>query len=157
MQPKTERFFLRSKMFDRALKLRAFTAAVPFLTVLLLMLMLVVMSEGLSSGKGVVFNLPETSVGQGEKTDLVALAMPAKDGVVVFFDDARFLMEDEVSMSQFLSLLAARFEKSKNKSILLLVDAGVPSGSVMKIAETLRNAGALKVLFAEKHKGRVLK
>ena len=56
--------------------LRPFAAAAPYLTVLLLLLMLYVVGGTLASARGVLFDLPEAGLGEGEATELVALVIP---------------------------------------------------------------------------------
>ena len=99
---------------------------------------------------GISFDLPEPSGAVVEKTDLVSLVMPSAGSTFVFFDDARYSVEDESSAAVFEEQLSAGLARSERKVLLVLADRTVPSGNLMKIAAVARRAGAKKVLFAEK-------
>ena len=131
--------------------MRPFVAAAPWLTVLLLVLMLNVASGTLTSAKGVVFDLPGPGLADGEATSLVALAMPRAHETLVFFDDARYVFDDPASVRTFGDDLAERISRHGKKTLLVLADRRVPGGVLMDIASVARISGAERILFAEKH------
>ena len=77
--------------------LRPFLSAVPWITVLLLVLMFHIVGGTLVSSEGVLFDLPDsTGLRDDEPAPLVALVMPMsretlpQQETLVFFDDGRY-------------------------------------------------------------------
>lgn len=130
--------------------LRPLSAAVPWVTVLLLLQMLVLVGGTFTSAKGVLFDLPEGELAEGAGTKLVALVMPMPHETLVFFDDARYTLGDEVSSEAFVAQLAERAAKLGEKTVLVLADRRVAGGELMKLAGIIRRGGIERVLFAEK-------
>jgi len=147
-----ERILQVSESLNKTTKLRLFMAAVPFLTLLLIIVMFVIISAELTGEKGFVLNLPDSGFSQGERTDLVALVMPSRDDVLVFFDDARYSLSNSNSMKSFEEQLFSRIERSENKALLVLLDESVSSGNAMKLSGICQRAGVRKMIFAEKRK-----
>lgn len=133
--------------------MRSFASAVPWITVGLLLLMMYFISGTLTSSSGVVFELPSGVRSEGEAVDMVALVMPTERETLVFFDDARYLLGDESSMSSFERHLAERSALVKRKTLLIMADRRVSGGELMRLAEVARSSGLEKVLFAEKTRG----
>ncbi len=136
--------------------LKPFAAAVPWLTVLLLLLMLHIIGGTLVTERGLLFDLPDSSgLDEGERASLVALVMPMPHETLVFFDDGRYTMGDETSAAAFASQLEDRVSRLDRKTLLVLVDRRVATGEIMKIAALARRSGVESVLFAEKRAGKV--
>lgn len=127
--------------------------AVPWITVGLLLLMLHMIGGSLTSAEGVLFDLPESGATDLANTSLVALVMPMPRETLVFFDDARYSVGDDLSFSAFGDHLADRADKSERKTLLVLADRRVAGGDLMKIASIARRSGVERVLFAEKKSG----
>ena len=131
--------------------MRPFVAAAPWLTLILLLIMLHFTSGTLTSAKGVLFDLPAPGLSEGEATDLVALAMMRSHETIVFFDDARYMLDDPASVRTFGDHLAQRISQRGQNTLLVLADRRVPGGTLMDLAAVARRSGARRVLFAEKH------
>ena len=131
--------------------LRPVSAAAPYLTVLLLVLMMHIAGGALASAKGLLFDLPETGRHDGAATELVALVLPHRHETLAFFDDARYILDDESSFSALCENMTARAEKSHSGTLLVLADRRVPVGELMKLADAARRGGISKVLFAGKN------
>ncbi|MBO7683978.1 MAG: hypothetical protein J6T51_04555 [Kiritimatiellae bacterium] len=129
---------------------RPASAAVPFLTVLLLLLMLHFVGGTLTSARGVLFDLPESGLGEGEATGLVALVMPMPHETLVFFDDSRYLLGDEASLRSLGENIALRADKSSSRTLLVLADRRVAGGELFRLAAVARRSGISRMLFAEK-------
>ena len=130
--------------------LRPFVAAAPFVTVALLLLMLHMVSGKLTLAKGILFDLPEGSLADGEQTELVALVMPVRHETMVFFDDSRYLLGDAASTRALGEHLAERVGRSASKSLLVLADRRVAGGELMELAAMAKRNGVSRLLFAEK-------
>lgn len=130
--------------------MRPFTAAVPWITVGVLMMMLYFISGTYTSVRGVLFDLPDTTgETDGEKGRLVALVMPVPQATLVFFDDARFVLGDDASLAEFGKQLEER-ARTGEKALLVLADRRVAGGDLMKLATVARRGGIERVLFAER-------
>lgn len=131
--------------------IRPVVAAAPYLTVGLLVLMFHLVGGAISSGRGVLFDLPE--VGEpvdGALTDLVAIVMPVQHDTVVFFDDARYFLSERSSVKSLGEHLAERVGRSEKKVLLTLADRRVTGGDLMRLATVARKNGVKQILFAEK-------
>lgn len=130
-------------------------AAVPWITVLLLLEMFHLIGGTLVSSAGVLFDLPDGSgMEEGASAALVALLMPMPRETLVFFDDARYTMGDVASVDAFGDHLSDRAAKTDRKTLLVLADRRVAAGELMKIAAIAKRGGVERVLFAEKQKGK---
>lgn len=125
-------------------------AAAPYLSVLVLLAMLAVIGGTLTSAKGVLFDLPERGLAEGEPTKLVALVMPLHHETLVFFDDARYVLGDAVSVAALSQHLADRLSRANRRTLLVLADRRVAGGELMEFAGLARRGGAERILFAEK-------
>lgn len=136
--------------------MRPFAAAVPWVTVGLLLLLLRLLSDTLSISQGTAFELPEAGQADVEPTSLVALVMPGDDSQpLVFFDDARYALNETIASSALADHLTDRAGRVADKSLLVLVDRRVASGETMKLASLARKSGLRRILFAEKRSGGV--
>ena len=131
----------------------ALVAAAPWLTLLVLLMMFHLMSGAFAAAQGVVFELPGAGFGEGDRTQLVALVLPMTHETFVFFDDARYVLDDGSSLDAFCEQLTERAEKLKERSLLILADRRVASGDLMTLAACAKRAGISRILFAEKKAG----
>lgn len=136
-----------------SLSLRPLVASAPWITIGLILLMFWVIGGTIVSAKGVLFDLPEENLAEGEPSGPVALIVPIPHETLVFFDDSRYLMSDPNSMgalSEHLNDISPRLD---GKPLLVLADRRVANGEIMKFAALARKNGIRKVLFAEKKAG----
>lgn len=133
-----------------ALWFKPFAVAAPFISVLILLLQLYMTGGTFTAAKGVLFDLPDAGVAEGEKTDMVALLMVMPRETLVFFDDSRYVLGDDSSLSAFGEHLRERVGKTKNKTLLVLADRRVASGELMSFSAVVKRHGIRRVLFAEK-------
>ncbi len=130
--------------------LRPLVAASPYLTVLLLVVMLWLIGDTMTLAKGVLFDLPDSQVADGERAKMVALVMPFERDTLVFFDDARYMLGDDVSAEALSEHLRERSSEVGNRSLLVLADRNVAGGELMRFVSLARQGGVEHVLFAEK-------
>ena len=131
--------------------LKPFVAVAPWVTVALLLLMFHLVGGTLTASKGLLFDLPEGGKAtDAALTDLVALVMPMRHDIVVFFDDARYLLSSASSVKALGEHLAERTGRGGQHTILVLADRRVSGGDLMKFADVARQNGARRILFAEK-------
>lgn len=130
--------------------MRPIVAAMPALTVLLLVMMLSIVSETLTVSGGLTMDLPTIGVGDGEKTDLVALVLQMPRETLVFFDDSRYVIGDGASSHALADHLSERISRSENRTLLVLADRRVASGDLFALAALARRSGVRRLLFAEK-------
>lgn len=137
-----------SKYGPRWLKPMAY--AIPWITVLLLFLMLYVVSGTLTSAKGVFFQLPEGDQLDGSTSSLVALVTPSSRDTLVFFDDARYSLNDPDSIAAFGEHIASRTAKIEDRTLVVMTDSRVTAGELARLASVARGGGIRRLLFANK-------
>lgn len=130
--------------------LRGFCAAVPWITLGVLMLMFFAVSGTFARARGVLFELPEAGIGEVEPTSLVALVMSSDGASLLFFDDVRYSLNDAASFAAFGDHLLDRLSGQRDRVLLLLADRRVSSGDLMRIVSVVRKAGVARVLVAER-------
>ena len=129
---------------------RPIAAAIPFLTVCLLLIMMHMVGGTMTSYRGVLFDLPNGTQSDGEVSELVALVMPVQHETMIVFDDARYLLGDTASMRSFGENLSDSIERRVGKSRLLLADKRVSAGHLMEVVSAAKRSGVGKVLLAAK-------
>ena len=127
--------------------------AAPWLSVIILILMFYIIGGTFTAAKGVLFDLPDAGIADGESTELVALVMPVRNETFVFFDDSRYVLSEPTSYDTLAKRLAERVSRTERKTLLVLCDRRVDGGELMKITALAKMSGAEKVLFAEKSGG----
>ena len=130
--------------------LRPIVAAAPYITVVLLLLMMHVAGSAMTAAKGVLFDLPDAGLADGASTRLVALMLPRDHDTLVFFDDSRYVLGDATSLRSFGEQLADRIAGRESKALLVLADRRVPGGELMELAAVARQSGAARILLAVK-------
>ena len=133
--------------------MRPILAAIPYLTVGLLLLMLYFVSGTLTASQGVLFDLPDGGLADGENPGLVVLVMPVHHETMVFFDESRYLLDDASSMRSFDENLTARLERSERKSLLVLADRRIPVDRLMSLMTAAKRCGVERVMLAGKRAG----
>ena len=134
--------------------LRPFAAAAPWLSVVLLVLLLHVVSGTLTAAEGTLFDLPSaapTDAVLGEAP--VALVMPVPRETLVFFDDTRYLLGEDASVRALGEQLATRFARASRKTLLVLADRRVAAGELMRLVALAKANGVERVLLSEKKSG----
>ena len=129
---------------------RPIVAAIPYLTVCLLLIMMHMIGGTMTSCRGVLFDLPDGALSDGEASELVALVMPVQHETMIVFDDARYLLGDAASMRSFGEDLSGSVERRTGKSLLILADRRVSTGHLMEIVSAAKRSGVGKVLLAGK-------
>ena len=132
---------------------RPIAAAIPYLTVCLLLIMMHMVGGTMTSCRGVLFDLPDGAQTDGEASELVALVMPVQHETMIVFDDARYLLGDAASMRSFSEDLSGNVARRTGKSLLILADRRVSTGHLMEIVSVAKRSGVGKVLLAGKREG----
>lgn len=133
--------------------LKTASFAVPWVTVGLLFLMMCMVGQTLSTARGVLVDLPEGGGEEGARTSLTALVLSMPKENLLFFDDARFSLDDETSLGGFGRQLSERVQKTKETTLLIVADRRIASGRLLHLADIARNSGVRRVLFAVKREG----
>ena len=91
-----------------------------------------------------------------EINQLAAIVVPEtrQDGpgreTLVFFDDARYSLSDGDSVKALSERLAVRVQSDASGTLLLLTDARVSTGDMMRLAGIARDAGVVHVQIGER-------
>ncbi len=128
--------------------LKPVMAAVPFVTVGLLLLMLYFVSGTMAASRGMLFDLPVGAFTEAEKTSLVAYVVPMSRETTVFFDDSKYQLGDASAMRSFRDNLVDCLSRSEDKTLLLFSDRRVSSGNLMELMAMARECGVDRVLVA---------
>lgn len=128
----------------------SFGVAVPWVTILLLIVLLHAVAGTLTASEGILFDLPESGLSESEKTDLVAMVLTMPNGTFVFFDDARYVLDDGPSALSLGEHLGERVRQSGQTTLLILTDRAVGAGDLMNLAVQARLNGVRRVLIANK-------
>lgn len=132
--------------------LKPFAYAVPWITVLLLLQMLYMISGTLTSAKGVFVDLPEGDELDGSASPLVALVFPSSRDTLVFFDDARYTLDDPESVAALGEHFSSRTAKLEDRTLVVMVDRRVTGGELARFASVARAGGIRRLLLANKKK-----
>ena len=130
-------------------------AAVPWITLTLLLALFAFIGDRLPQVPGIMCDLPQPVAGQAQATGLAALVLPgasAGEETLVFFDDARYSLSDESSVSTLKERLGARSLAEPSNTFLLLADRRVPAGDIMRLVGIARESGLSRVQIAERRK-----
>lgn len=136
-----------------ALSLRPYVASAPWITLVLLLLLFWMIGGTLVTSRGMLVDLPDTTLAEGEATGPVALIVPVPNETLIFFDDARYLMSDPSSMAALSEHLAETASRPGVNTILALADRRVTGGELIAFASLAKRNGIQKILFAEKKTG----
>ena len=132
---------------------RPIAAAIPYLTVVLLLLMMHMVGGTMTSYRGVLFDLPNGDRADGESSEMVALVMPVQHETMVVFDDGRYLLGDAASMRSFGEDLASCSARRTGKTLLILADRRVSTGHLMEVVSAAKRSGVERILLAGKREG----
>ena len=130
--------------------------SVPWINTLILIVLLFLYHQRIAISPGIVFDLPSAPLREGSHTGLTALMFAvthesmARDEALVFFDDARYMVQDDEQMSNLAEQIRLRMKNADSKDFLLLADKRVSHGDIMRFVTILRNTGVSKVNVAER-------
>lgn len=133
--------------------LKPMAVAVPWVTVLLLLLMLYVISGTMTSAKGVFFDLPVGDQLDGSASPLVALVVPSARDTLVFFDDARYSLGDRESVAALGEHFATRVSKVEDRTLVVMADSRVAARELARLASVARTGGIRRLLLANQQQG----
>ena len=132
------------------------TVAAPWITLALLLVEFSLIEGRLVARPGLVFNLPATVSGDSATPGLAAIVGPEtrQDGpgreTLGFFDDARYSRSEGDSVKALSERLAVRVQSDASGTLLLLTDARVSTGDMMRLAGIARDAGVVHVQIGER-------
>lgn len=125
-----------------------------WLSVVFAMALVIVFGDTLSVAPGIEVELSGYSAATGEVKDcnLVALLLHGGGETLVFFDDARYTLNDPKSEAHFAGQLAERSQIADSKTMLVISDKDIAVGDIMHFAGIVCSAGITKLNFAQKHR-----
>ena len=137
--------------------LRPLSMSAPWLTVGLAVMMMAFLSGTSSAAKGLLFELPLADGGDTASSGAVALVMRMSGETLVFFDDARYVLNDPSSLASLVEELKRVLSSSRSRTgeLLALADKSVSCEELFKFAEAAKKGGAKKVLFATRSRNAV--
>jgi biopolymer transport protein ExbD len=145
---------LRNRFIRRGWGVQALFAAVPWINLVLLVLLMLVLNERILLRPGTVFELPPAPFHEGLRYGLTAVMIPVArtNGMetLVFFDDDRFTLDAPARREQLAGRIRARAALEPRREILLLADRRIPHGDVMAVVNLAREAGISRVNVSTK-------
>lgn len=137
-----------------AVWMRPLCAAAPWVTLSIILAMMAFVGARFTAAPGVVFDLPEAGLMEGEPARLMALAMPVVresgggEETLVVFDDARFTLSDPSSADSLRRAMEENVVSGRGNVLLLLADRRVFAGDLMTLTSIARSAGVKHVQIA---------
>ena len=132
-------------------------AAVPWITLALLLVMFGLLADTLTAAPGVVFDLPAPVGRQTAVPDATVLVLPSANvggepgDTLAFFDDARYVLGDPQSVALLREQLLSHVQDgSARATLLVLADRRVSAGELMKLVGIARESGIRRVQIAER-------
>jgi len=135
---------------------QAMHLAVPWINAIIIMVALLAVNNRIAITAGVVFELPSAPLHEGSHDGLTVLMfsvsrdIQAGEETLVFFDDERFLIQDEEQSARLANRISGSISIERHQDVLLLADKRVPHGDVMQFMNIARKAGAKRINVAEK-------
>ena len=136
--------------------MRMLSTAAPWLSAVILVAVLFVAHDRAALTPGVVFDLPTAPFLEGSREGLTVLMFSvlrethAGEETLVFFDDERYLLQDEEQAARLADRVSESIGPGRHQEVLLLADRRVPHGDVMSFVNMARAAGATRINVAEK-------
>lgn len=144
---------LRTKYFPKNRIGHGLVSAAPWIDVVLLLICFVMLESRFVLQHGVVIDLPSSSSRSMVASDMVAIVRSVDGGTgvrreIIFFDDERFLVENEGQMLDLKEAFVNHVEKHRGSAILIYADRHVMQGTLVTIFNMVRNAGVVRVNIA---------
>lgn len=128
--------------------MKALSAIAPWIAVALLLAMLAMIGDAFTVSEGTAFELPAHHLDDTSEIGAAAVAMPSGRGMLVFFDDTRYVLDDPSQAEKLRAQIRERMDGAAAKTLLVLADGRSSAADLMKLAKTAREGGAAKILFA---------
>lgn len=130
--------------------LRALSAAVPWVTMLVLFLMIVKIDGAFFLDQGTLIDLPE-GTSDVSRCDAYAFVSHTKEGCFIFFDDTRYDLSSSDQMAAFSQELFKQlsYAPTAKPTLLLLVDKRISVEDQMRVLQEAKSSGAVSVMIAE--------
>ena len=133
---------------------RALFAAAPWISLLLLAVLLLVVGNRILVQPGVLFDLPRAPFREGMRYGLTAVMIPVArtngQETLVFFDDEPFDLGVAARQELLAARIRSRVSLEPRREILLLADRRIPHGDVMTVVNLAREAGVNRVNVSTK-------
>jgi len=142
---------LRTRYYPKSRIGQGLVSIAPWIDIVLLVAFFIHLESRLILQPGVVVELPKAPFRNGSRFGLTAVIMSVKGAQegksqeMVFFDDDRFLVDDEEQMQGLKEALASRAEEHPDDNLAIQSDHRVPHGTVVDIVNMALEVGIQKV------------
>jgi len=126
----------------------------PWLDIILLVIFFIYLNAKLVLQPGVIVELPETPFREGSPSPMIAVVLSVNAGStaageeIVFFDDERFLVNEEAQRKKLKRAFAARMGEHPEADLVIQADERVAYGSVVEIMNMALDVGIRRVNLA---------
>ncbi len=146
---------LRTKYFPKNRIGHGLVSAAPWLDVIFLVICFVMLESSFVLQQGVVIDLPVSSFKSALSSDMILVVRSADGGgsgikEIIFFDDERFLVENENRMRELNASFVEHVTRRKESAMLIYADRGVKQGTLVNIFNMVRDAGVVRVNIASR-------
>lgn len=145
---------LRTRYFPKSRLGQGLISMAPWINLLLLILFLLLLDSRLSLQPGIVVDLPRAPFAAGVRPELVAVVFALDTGKaaareeIIFFDDERFAVRDEVQMAKLRRQLQREYRAHPGTCLTVQADAEVRHGTVVRLCDMARDIGVPTVNIA---------
>ena len=145
-----ERFFPRNRIA------RGLVNSGPWIDMALLTVLFVLVGSKIILQPGVVVALPEAPFTGGARFGMMAVVLSvdgASPGVreeIVFFDDERFRMRDDIQVEKLRDVFARAAKDMEDGGLILQADQRVRHGTIVLLMDMAMDVGIQKVNVAQK-------
>lgn len=136
---------------------RALFAAAPWISLVLLVVLLLAVGDRILLRPGVVIDLPSAPFREGMRYGLTAVMIPVArtngQQTLVFFDDEPFELSAPARREKLAERIRNRVQGvqgAPSHELLLLADRRIPHGDVMTVVNLAREAGVSRVNVSTK-------
>ena len=126
----------------------------PWIDIVLLIIFFVFLNSSLVLQPGTIVELPRVPFREGSRSRLIAvvISVPGKSmragEEIVFFDDERFLVNEEAQRTKLKRAFAARLREHPDADLVIQADQHVAYGRVVEIMDMALEVGVRRVNLA---------
>jgi len=148
---------LRTRFLPKSRLGQGIIGIAPWVNIVLLLIFFVLLDKKFVLQPGYVVDLPRSAFSGGLRSELaVVVRSVGQSGVsglrkeIIYFNDQRFLANDDQQMKNLQNALASRPVKDKNLGLIVFADSHVNTETLMKLFNMAMEVGIRKVNVASR-------
>ncbi|OVE75024.1 hypothetical protein BVX97_05780 [bacterium E08(2017)] len=146
---------LRTKYFPKNRIGHGLVSSAPWIDILFLFMCFFILESKFMLQPGVVIDLPTTSFKGTVATDMIAVIRAVDSGngtmkEIIFFDDERFLVDNELQMKKLKQLFNEAVVEDKAAGLLIYSDKNVKQGTLVELFNMVKEVGVVRINIASR-------